>query len=42
MIFNIILRGIFSPGAHVAWAAMSGFAMVLAGEKKKYKISSLF
>lgn len=39
-LFSIIVRGILSPGAHIAWAAISGFAAVLVGEKSAYRFKS--
>lgn len=35
MIHNIFLRGFLAPGGHVAWAAISGAAIVMASKKMK-------
>lgn len=36
MIYVVKMRAFLSPGGHVAWAAVSGFAIVLAMGGKKY------
>lgn len=39
---SIFLRGFLAPGGHVAWAAISGAALVIAGKAKGVIDSNLF
>lgn len=42
MLDVIFVRGFLSPGGHVAWAAMTGFAMVLVMDGCDFELSMLF
>lgn len=42
MMDNIILRGILSPGGHVAWAAITGAALVIASKELTEFSTSVF
>lgn len=41
-VFITNLRAMLAPGAHIVWAALSGYATVFVCEKKGYKLSSFF
>lgn len=42
MLFTIALRALFAPGGHVAWAAISGAALMIAAKGGKFKPSLMF
>ncbi len=42
MMSNIYLRGFLSPGGHIVWAAIIGYAIVLARGEDKFSVSVLF
>lgn len=42
MLENIYMRGVLSPGGHIAWAAFSGAALVIVMKQEKFAWKYLF